>query len=90
MLHKPSAIPHDRANHSVFHGSELVQTPQPTLKYEPPAELALEKQATTLLLPISVLWQLFELPDELAAKIPVLHRTVRDALMKSLLMRAAN
>jgi ATP-dependent Lon protease len=49
------------------------------------AELATEKQATILLLPISARRQLFEFPDELATKIDIQFYTdVRDALMKSL------
>jgi ATP-dependent Lon protease len=49
------------------------------------AELAIEKKATTLLVPLSARRQLFDLPDELAAKIDIQYYTdIRDALMKSL------
>lgn len=49
------------------------------------AEIAIEKQATTLLMPISARRQLFDLPDELAAKVDIqFYVDVKDALMKSL------
>jgi ATP-dependent Lon protease len=49
------------------------------------AELAIEKQAAILLLPISARRQLFELPDEQAAKIDIQFYTdVRDALIKAI------
>lgn len=49
------------------------------------AELAIEKQATTILMPISSRRQLFDLPDELAAKIDIqFYVDVKDALMKAL------
>ena len=50
------------------------------------AELAIEKNATTLLMPISARRQLFNLPDELAAKIDIQFYTEgRDALIKAIL-----
>lgn len=49
------------------------------------AELAIEKQATILLMPISARRQLFELPDDMAAKIDIQFYTdMKDALMKAL------
>jgi ATP-dependent Lon protease len=49
------------------------------------AELAIEKQATTILMPISARRQLFDLPDELAAKIDIqFYVDIKDALMKAL------
>jgi len=49
------------------------------------AELALEKGATTLLIPISARRQLNELSDDMASKISILFYTdARDALIKAL------
>jgi ATP-dependent Lon protease len=49
------------------------------------AELAIEKGATTLLMPISARRQLNELSDEMATKISVLYYTEpREALIKAL------
>jgi ATP-dependent Lon protease len=48
-------------------------------------ELAVEKGATTLLLPVSARRQLYELSDEMATKVNVLfYSDVRDALLKAL------
>lgn len=50
------------------------------------AELAIEKQAKTILMPISARRQLFDLPDDLAAKIDIqFYVDVKDAFMKALL-----
>ena len=49
------------------------------------AELAVEKGATTLLIPISARRQLNELSDEMATKISILfYADVREALIKAL------
>ena len=49
------------------------------------AELALEKGATTLLMPISSRRQLFELPDELATKINIeFYADAKDAFIKAI------
>ncbi|MGI6034820.1 MAG: BREX system Lon protease-like protein BrxL [Limnochordia bacterium] len=49
------------------------------------AELALEKGATTLLMPISSRKQLFDLPDDLATKINIeFYADVPDALLKAI------
>ncbi len=49
------------------------------------AELAVEKDAEALLVPISARRQLNELSDEMAAKITILYYTDgRDALLKAL------
>ena len=49
------------------------------------AELAIEKGATTLLMPISVRRQLFELSDEMATRIVVqFYADAREALLKAL------
>ena len=48
-------------------------------------ELAVEKGATTLLLPVAARRQLNELSDEMATKVSVLfYSDVRDALLKTL------
>jgi ATP-dependent Lon protease len=48
------------------------------------AEMAIEKQAAVLLMPLSARRPLFDLPDELAAKIDIQFYTdVRDALIKA-------
>jgi ATP-dependent Lon protease len=48
-------------------------------------ELAVEKGATTLLLPISARRQLYDLSDEMATKVNILfYADVRDALVKAL------
>jgi len=50
------------------------------------AEIAIEKQATTLLLPISSRRQLFDLPDELATKISVeFYSDAKDAAFKAVM-----
>ncbi len=50
------------------------------------AELALEKGATTLLMPISSRRQLFDLPDEMATKINIeFYADVTDALLKAII-----
>ena len=50
------------------------------------AELAVEKGASTLLVPISARKQLMELSDEMAAKLSIqFYVDARDALLKSLL-----
>ena len=47
-------------------------------------ELAVEKGATTILMPVSARRQLFDLSDDMAAKIDVVfYIDVRDALMKA-------
>jgi ATP-dependent Lon protease len=49
------------------------------------AELALEKGATTLLMPISSRRQLFDLPDEMATKINIeFYADVTDAFVKAI------
>ncbi len=49
------------------------------------AELAVEKSAAILLVPISARRALFDLPDDLAAKIDIQYYTdARDALLKAL------
>jgi ATP-dependent Lon protease len=49
------------------------------------AELAVEKGATTLLMPIAARRQLFELPDQLATKISIeFYADVADALLKTI------
>jgi len=49
------------------------------------AELAVEKGATTLLMPISSRRQLFELPDELATKVSIeFYADPKDAFLKGL------
>jgi ATP-dependent Lon protease len=49
------------------------------------AELALEKGATTLLMPISSRRQLFDLPDELATKINIeFYADAMDAFLKAI------
>ncbi len=49
------------------------------------AELAIEKGATTLLIPISARRQLNELSDEMAMKLSILYYgDVREALIKAL------
>jgi len=48
-------------------------------------EIAAEKGASTLLLPVSTRKQMMELPDELATKVNIVfYADVRDALMKAL------
>ena len=48
-------------------------------------EIAAEKGASTLLLPVSARKQMLELPDELATKVNIIfYADVRDALMKAL------
>ena len=50
------------------------------------AELAVEKGATTLLMPISARRQLFELPDDMATKISIeFYADAPDALAKAVL-----
>ena len=50
------------------------------------AELAIDKGATTLLLPVSARKQLLELPDDLATKVDIqYYADVREALLKALL-----
>ncbi|HCC33210.1 MAG TPA: hypothetical protein DEQ28_04820 [Clostridiales bacterium] len=50
------------------------------------AELAVEKGATTLLIPISARRQLVELSDEMAARLSILfYVDAKDALLKGLL-----
>jgi ATP-dependent Lon protease len=50
------------------------------------AELAVEKGATALLMPISARRQLFELPDELATKIRIeFYAEAADALLKAVM-----
>ncbi|NMB46574.1 MAG: hypothetical protein GX998_09225, partial [Firmicutes bacterium] len=50
------------------------------------AELAIEKGATTLLMPISARRQLFDLPDDLATRINVeFYADVTDAFAKAIL-----
>jgi ATP-dependent Lon protease len=49
------------------------------------AELAVEKGAMTLLMPISARRQLFELPDELATKVSIeFYSDPKDAFLKAL------
>ena len=49
------------------------------------AELAVEKGATTLLMPISARKQLFDLPDALATKISIeFYADPKDAFLKAL------
>jgi ATP-dependent Lon protease len=49
------------------------------------AELAVEKGATTLLMPISSRKQLFDLPDELATKVSIdFYSDPKDAFLKGL------
>jgi ATP-dependent Lon protease len=49
------------------------------------AELAVEKGATTLLMPVSSRRQLYDLSDEMATKVDVqFYSDVRDALLKAL------
>jgi len=49
------------------------------------AEVAIEKGAATMLIPISARWQLNELSDELAIKVSVLfYADVKEALIKAL------
>jgi ATP-dependent Lon protease len=49
------------------------------------AELAIEKGATTLLMPISSRRQLFDLPDEMATKINIeFYADATDALVKAI------
>lgn len=48
------------------------------------AEIAIEKQASTLLMPVSARRQLFELPDNLATKINIeFYADAPDAVLKS-------
>jgi len=59
----------------------------PNLVYNAPnvAELAVEKGATTLLIPISARRQLNELSDEMATKISILYYAdAKEALIKAL------
>jgi len=49
------------------------------------AELAIEKGATTLLMPVSARRQLYDLSDDMATKISIVfYSDARDALLKSL------
>lgn len=59
---------------------ELIPNPVPI------AELAIEKGATQLLMPVSSRRQLFDLPDELATKITIeFYADAVDALLKAIL-----
>jgi len=50
------------------------------------AELAVEKGAATLLMPVSSRRQLYELSDDMATKVDVqFYSDVRDALLKALM-----
>lgn len=49
------------------------------------AELAIEKGATALLVPVASRKQLFDLPDDMATKIDIqFYKDVRDALLKAI------
>jgi ATP-dependent Lon protease len=49
------------------------------------AELAIEKGATTLLMPVSARKQLNDLPDDLITKVNILYYTdAREALLKAI------
>ena len=62
-------------------GGSIEMIPNPVVV----AELAIEKGATTLLMPISSRRQLFDLPDEMATKINIeFYADATDALVKAI------
>lgn len=70
----------------VLGGFSVGGTLEPIYNAIEAAEIAIEKGATTLLIPISARRQLNDLPDELYAKATLVFYTdARDALLKSLI-----